>query len=83
LAKLVGHDISWGKKPIDKSLLASHARKDQSGLAKQNMRDSYAEAIIPLGDDPNLRNFYANFQKEVRYGRLLEDLDTMAGKLLA
>lgn len=45
------------------------------------MHESYAEALIPLGDMPELRNRYANFQKTVRFGRLLEDLDTMAGLL--
>ncbi len=45
------------------------------------MSSSYAEAIIPLGDRPHLRNKYSNFQKQVRYGRLLEDLDTMAGHI--
>lgn len=30
------------------------------------------------GDEPLLRNRYSNFQRNVRFGRLLEDLDTMA-----
>jgi acyl-coenzyme A thioesterase 9 len=42
------------------------------------MQESYAEAIIPLGSEPMLRNRYTNFQNSVRFGRLLEDLDTMA-----
>ena len=46
------------------------------------MHESYAEALIPLGDQPHLRNKYANFLKAVRIGRLLEDLDTMAGKII-
>ena len=50
----------------------------QKELKKELMSASYAEAIIPLGDRPQLRNKYSTFQKQVRYGRLLEDLDTMA-----
>ena len=46
------------------------------------MHESFAEALIPLGDQPHLRNKYANFLKAVRIGRLLEDLDTMAGKIM-
>ena len=77
--KLTGYDPTWGQNKVDKSVLHSHLRKDQKGLAAQRMNTSYAEALIPLGDDPSLRNRYSNFQKTVRFGRLLEDLDTMAG----
>lgn len=77
--KLIGFDVSWGEKKIDKSTLVNYEPKSQNELQKQRIFDSYAEAIIPLGDQPELRNKYANFQKTVRFGRLLEDLDTMAG----
>jgi acyl-coenzyme A thioesterase 9 len=80
--KLIGYDYSWGKSNVDKSLLAKHLKQNQNELTKQRMKDSYAEALIPLADDPELRNRYANFQKLVRFGRLLEDLDTMAGEHL-
>jgi acyl-coenzyme A thioesterase 9 len=61
-------------------MLSSHIKKNQDELEKHRMHESYAEALIPLGDQPHLRNKYANFMKAVRIGRLLEDLDTMAGK---
>lgn len=79
--KLIGYDFSWGISQVDKTELSNSLKKDQSQLQKHKMIESYAEAIIPLGDQPELRNRYANFQKSVRFGRLLEDLDTMAGKI--
>jgi acyl-coenzyme A thioesterase 9 len=77
--RLVGSEATWGNgESIDKALLSSYLKKNQQDLIKQTMKESYAEAIIPLGDMPELRNKYANFQQAVRFGRLLEDLDTMA-----
>lgn len=64
--------------PFNKATLTSFLKKDQNELQKHSMKESYAEAIIPLGDKPELRNRYSNFQHAVRFGRLLEDLDTMA-----
>ncbi len=75
LEKLVAFDPSFGDS-IAKSL--KQTITSQKELKKEPMSASYAEAIIPLGDRPELRNKYSNFQKQVRYGRLLEDLDTMA-----
>ena len=75
LGKLVAFDSNFGDstaKPVSQSVT------QQAELESVLMKSSYAEAIIPLGDRPELRNKYSNFQKQVRYGRLLEDLDTMA-----
>lgn len=77
--QLIGYDSTWGedraalKKAIEDSL-----RERSSQLSKHRMHESYAEAVIPLETEPELRNRYANFQQAVRFGRLLEDLDTMA-----
>ena len=76
MMKLVDYEVTYGQATIDRSLLVSV--KDQAKLGKSRMADSFAEAIIPLGDEPQLQNRYANFEKAVRFGRLLEDLDTMA-----
>ncbi|CAF1411584.1 unnamed protein product, partial [Rotaria sordida] len=61
----------------------SHARltediKIDSTLASRTIPESYDEAIIPLASDVRLRERYANFENKVRFGRILEDLDTMA-----
>ncbi len=76
LKNLIGYDSVWGLNLIDKSNVKHQT--DSSVLRKQRMKSSYAEALIPLGDEPLLRNRYINFQNSVRFGRLLEDLDTMA-----
>ena len=60
-------------------ILTGLDEKKHIKLENNRMQDSYAEAIIPLGDRPELRNTYDSFLKYVRFGRLLEDLDTMAG----
>ena len=80
LEKLTAFDPNFG----DKTALKAGDQKiaSQNDLKKEKMGESYAEAIIPLGEMPALRNKYGNFQKGVRFGRLLEDLDTMAGNYL-
>lgn len=56
--------------------------RSQDELPARSMRDSYRWARIPLGSDAQLREKYVNFHNQVRFGRLLEDLDTMSGKWL-
>ena len=53
--------------------------KSQDELPLRRMSDSYREAIIPLGSDPKFTEKYINFYKGIRFGRILEDLDTFAG----
>lgn len=78
LMQLIGYDATWGEdKTALKKALSENLKKPEQ-LAKNRMQESYAEAIIPLQSEPELRNRYANFQQCVRFGRLLEDLDTMA-----
>ncbi|KAK6195836.1 hypothetical protein SNE40_001182 [Patella caerulea] len=52
--------------------------KKQDGLPVRSLKDSYREVVIPLGSNPELRIHYVNFYKGIRYGRILEDLDTFA-----
>lgn len=42
------------------------------------MNQSRDSAIIPLGSEPQIRLQYVNFTELVRFGKLLEDLDTFA-----
>ena len=44
------------------------------------MSDSFRKAIIPLGSNPRLKEKYINYYNGIRFGRILEDLDTFAGK---
>jgi acyl-coenzyme A thioesterase 9 len=82
LKRLIGFYEKWETNPIDKITFLSLANKSQNKLESHRMHESYAEAIIPLKDQPELRNTYDSFLKYVRFGRLLEDLDTMAGNFL-
>lgn len=75
--RLVAFDPNFGDSSAKKA--NNQVVVSQNDLKKESMMESYAEAIIPLGDRPQLRNKYATFNKNVRFGRLLEDLDTMAG----
>jgi acyl-coenzyme A thioesterase 9 len=79
LQDLIGYDISWEDgTAVDKNDLAKNLPKSQSELKPVEMRSDYSETIIPLGDEPIYRNRYGNFQKLIRFGRILEDLDTLA-----
>eukprot|EP00112_Aurelia_sp_Birch-Aquarium-sp1_P009991 Seg2157.1 transcript_id=Seg2157.1/GoldUCD/mRNA.D3Y31 product="Acyl-coenzyme A thioesterase 9 mitochondrial" protein_id=Seg2157.1/GoldUCD/D3Y31 len=51
----------------------------QDELETRSMKDSIREAVIPLGDNPDVRDKYLTFYKTVRIGKLLEDMDTLAG----
>lgn len=63
----------------DPSALSSPPPTKQSDLPARKMLDSYREAVIPLSKDKQLWQKYINFYHRVRLGRILEDLDTMAG----
>jgi hypothetical protein len=43
--------------------------------------DSHVEVTLPLGTDLALREQYINFYGNVRFERLLEDLDACAGNI--
>lgn len=57
-----------------------HILPNQKELPARHMRDSYREVIIPLGQDHNVRDKYISFVKGMRFGRILEDLDSFAGE---
>ena len=54
-------------------------KTNQEECPVRHMMDSYQEVIIPLGQDPVVREKYISFLKGLRFGRILEDLDTFAG----
>ncbi|XP_076454453.1 acyl-coenzyme A thioesterase 9, mitochondrial-like [Babylonia areolata] len=53
-------------------------KSHQEECPVRHMKDSYQEVIIPLGHDPLVRDKYLSFVRGLRFGRLLEDLDTFA-----
>lgn len=63
----------------DPSVQSTPPPTKQSDLPARKMLDSYREAVIPLSTDKQLWQKYINFYHRVRLGRILEDLDTMAG----
>ncbi|XP_048247172.1 acyl-coenzyme A thioesterase 9, mitochondrial-like [Haliotis rufescens] len=76
LLKMVGTSTDYGPNSMPK---VSRVRKSQDELADRGMQDGYWEAIIPLETDLAVRERYITFQKGIRFGRIMEDLDTLAG----
>ncbi|XP_042371949.1 acyl-coenzyme A thioesterase 9, mitochondrial-like, partial [Plectropomus leopardus] len=58
--------------------LSSMLAKSQKDLPAKRMKDSYLEVHLPLGSEPQLREKYLTFHNTVRFGRILEDLDSLA-----
>ena len=63
----------------DQEIMSMALPASQDELPSRSMEDSFLWARIPLGTDIKLREKYVNFHNHVRFGRLLEDLDTMSG----
>ncbi len=60
-------------------ILSMNLARSQSELPSRRMQESFRWAVIPLGTDAKMREKYINFHNQVRFGRILEDLDSMAG----
>ncbi|KAK3829219.1 MAG: acyl-CoA thioester hydrolase [Benniella sp.] len=50
-------------------------------LVLRSMQDSYIEIILPFSKDKGLQEEYVNFSGSIRLGKVLEDLDAMAGAI--
>ncbi|XP_006835634.1 PREDICTED: acyl-coenzyme A thioesterase 9, mitochondrial isoform X2 [Chrysochloris asiatica] len=80
LREIVGASTNWRdhvKAMEERKLLHSFLAKSQKGLPPRRMQDSYTEVLLPLGSQPELREKYLTVQNTVRFGRLLEDLDSL------
>ncbi|XP_041439509.1 acyl-coenzyme A thioesterase 9, mitochondrial isoform X1 [Xenopus laevis] len=80
LRAIVGASTNWSdhvqvmeERKSLQSLLASK----QEVLPPRKMRDSYIEVMLPLGSQPQIREKYLNVYNNVRFGRILEDLDSL------
>ncbi|KAG8510091.1 Acyl-coenzyme A thioesterase 9, mitochondrial [Galemys pyrenaicus] len=60
-----------------RKLLHSLLPKSQKELPPKRMKDSYVDVLLPLGSEPGLREKYLTVQNTVRFGRILEDLDSL------
>ncbi|XP_016070876.1 PREDICTED: acyl-coenzyme A thioesterase 9, mitochondrial isoform X3 [Miniopterus natalensis] len=80
LREIVGASTNWRdhvKAMEERKLLHSILAKSQEALPPRKMKDSYVEVLLPLGSQPELREKYLTVQNTVRFGRILEDLDSL------
>ncbi|KAK6962071.1 acyl-coenzyme A thioesterase 9 mitochondrial [Biomphalaria glabrata] len=80
LINMVGVRKKWIIEETKVTGVMQKVVSDQSLLPKRKPSDSYVQAVIPLSDpDNNVRDKYITFAKKIRFGRLLEDFDSLAG----
>ncbi|KAM8752909.1 acyl-coenzyme A thioesterase 9, mitochondrial isoform 1-T1 [Rhynchonycteris naso] len=80
LRDIVGASKNWRdhmKALEERKVLHSFLAKSQEVLPPRRMKDSYVETLLPLGSQPELREKYLTVQNTVRFGRILEDLDSL------
>ncbi|KAH3804898.1 acyl-coenzyme A thioesterase 9, mitochondrial-like [Dreissena polymorpha] len=76
LKLLVGAQTIWGSSTAG-SVFAPVATS-QDEIPPRTMAHSFRKVVIPLGTNPMLKEKYINFYQGIRFGRILEDLDTFA-----
>jgi len=81
MMKSLGLEPGYTREPKCREELLQYQPKIEE-LPARSMQDSFSSAIIPLSKNPMLQDKYINFRGFVRLGRLLEDMDYFAGKLL-
>ncbi|XP_073421912.1 acyl-coenzyme A thioesterase 9, mitochondrial isoform X1 [Dendrobates tinctorius] len=80
LREIVGASTNWRdhvQAMEERKALQSLLAKKQEDLSPRRMKDSYIEVLLPLGSEPQLREKYLNVYNNVRFGRILEDLDSL------
>lgn len=77
LKKVVGAQKVFSDGAPDRSQLLALLPKSQSELPAKSIKEGLQVAWLRLSD-PTVREKYINFMMHVRYGRILEDLDTFA-----
>ncbi|XP_075445487.1 acyl-coenzyme A thioesterase 9, mitochondrial isoform X1 [Ascaphus truei] len=80
LRAIVGASTNWSdhvQAMNERKSLQSLLAKKQEDLPPRRMKDSYIEVMLPLGSQPELREKYLNVFNNVRFGRILEDLDSL------
>uniref|UniRef100_A0A9J8A1D6 Acyl-CoA thioesterase 9, tandem duplicate 1 n=2 Tax=Cyprinus carpio TaxID=7962 RepID=A0A9J8A1D6_CYPCA len=81
LREIVGASTNWKDHQqalAERASLSQNLAKSQDELPAKTMKDSAIEAHLPLGTQPALREKYLNYHNSVRFGRILEDLDSLA-----
>ncbi|XP_035397972.1 acyl-coenzyme A thioesterase 9, mitochondrial isoform X4 [Cygnus atratus] len=80
LRDIVGASTNWRdhvQAMQERKALHTLLAKRQEDLPPRRMKDSYLEVILPLGSQPQIREKYLNVYNSVRFGRILEDLDSL------
>ncbi|XP_053311805.1 acyl-coenzyme A thioesterase 9, mitochondrial isoform X2 [Spea bombifrons] len=80
LRAIVGASTNWSdhrQAMEERKSLQSLLANKQEDLPARKMKDSYIEVVLPLGSQPELREKYLNVYNNVRFGRILEDLDSL------
>ncbi|NWX35332.1 ACOT9 thioesterase, partial [Notiomystis cincta] len=80
LRDIVGASTNWRdhvQAMQERKALHNLLAKRQEDLPPRRMKDSYLEVILPLGSQPEIREKYLNVHNSVRFGRILEDLDSL------
>uniref|UniRef100_A0A671RVD8 Acyl-coenzyme A thioesterase 9, mitochondrial-like n=1 Tax=Sinocyclocheilus anshuiensis TaxID=1608454 RepID=A0A671RVD8_9TELE len=81
LREIVGASTNWKDHQqalAERTSLSQYLAQSQDELPAKTMKDSAVEAHLPLGSQPALREKYLNYHNSVRFGRILEDLDSLA-----
>ncbi|XP_063063447.1 acyl-CoA thioesterase 9, tandem duplicate 1 isoform X2 [Engraulis encrasicolus] len=81
LREIVGASTNWSdhqQAMAERASLSSLLAKSQEEMPAKSAKDSYTEVHLPLGTDPTIREKYLNYHNSVRFGRILEDLDSLA-----
>ncbi|XP_066555260.1 acyl-coenzyme A thioesterase 9, mitochondrial isoform X2 [Amia ocellicauda] len=81
LREIVGASTNWSdhrKAMQERASLSSQLASSQEDLPVRTMKDSLIEVLLPLGSQPTLREKYLTMHNSVRFGRILEDLDSLA-----
>ncbi|NXM70754.1 ACOT9 thioesterase, partial [Serilophus lunatus] len=80
LREIVGASTNWSdhvQAMQERKALHTLLAERQEDLSPRTMKDSYLEVILPLGSQPEIREKYLNVHNSVRFGRILEDLDSL------
>uniref|UniRef100_A0A7M4E848 Acyl-CoA thioesterase 9 n=1 Tax=Crocodylus porosus TaxID=8502 RepID=A0A7M4E848_CROPO len=80
LRAIVGASTNWRdhvQAMQERKALHTLLAQKQEDLPPKKMKDSYIEVILPLGSQPEIREKYLNVHDSVRFGRILEDLDSL------
>ncbi|XP_051543694.1 acyl-coenzyme A thioesterase 9, mitochondrial-like [Myxocyprinus asiaticus] len=81
LREIVGASTNWNNHQqamVERASLSQYLAQSQDELPARTMKDSVIEVHLPLGSQPALREKYLNYHNSVRFGRIMEDLDSLA-----